>query len=82
VAADGVSISGRLFKARRLQATWRELTSIEVGPRWAVVSTRAGRTRKLDLADLEGGERLRSALLQARLRMESHRSAGDQEIRR
>jgi hypothetical protein len=78
VTADGLSISGRLFKARRLQATWRELMSIEVGPRWAVVSTRAGRTRKLDLADLEGGERIRSALLQARVRMESRSSPGDQ----
>ena len=79
VTGDGLSISGRLFKARRLQATWRELTAIEVGPRWAVVSTPAGRTRKLDLADLEGGERIRSALLDARLRLESHRSLGDQE---
>jgi hypothetical protein len=79
VTADGVRISGRLFKARRLDADWKDLQSIDVGPRYAVVATRAGRTRKLDLTDLEHSELVRNALVEANLRLASRRSSGDQE---
>jgi hypothetical protein len=75
VTSEGVRISGRLFKARRLDGDWKDLVSIEVGPRYAVVATRAGRTRKLDLSDLEHGELVRSALSEARARLSEDREA-------
>lgn len=76
VTADGVSIAGRPFKARRLVADWKDLKSIDVGPRYAVVATRAGRTRRLDLADLEQPDLVRHALLQAEHQLASRRSSG------
>jgi hypothetical protein len=66
VTDDALFVPGRPFKVRRLHATWADLRSIEVGERWAVIRTRAGRVRKLDLADLEGESHVRSALLHAR----------------
>jgi hypothetical protein len=75
VTGDGVRVSGRLFKARRLEAVWKELKSIDIGPRYAVVATHAGRTRKLDLQDLEHPELIRAALVQAQFRLSEDRSA-------
>ena len=68
VTEDGIDIPRRPFKARRLQATWAELQSIEVGPRWAVVTTRAGRVRRVDLHDVEHEEAARAALHEAERR--------------
>jgi hypothetical protein len=69
VTGDGISISARPFKARRLRATWAELKSIELGERWATVTTGAGRVRRLDLPDLEDEGAVRAALLDARQRL-------------
>lgn len=77
VTSDGVSVAGRVFKARRLDATWAELRSIDVGPRWAVVTTRAGRARRLDLPDFVDEVAMRGALLEARSRLSEDRSAAD-----
>jgi hypothetical protein len=69
VTDGALFVPGRPFKARRIHATWGELASIEVGERWAVITTRAGRVRKLDLSDLEGEAHVRAALLAARTRL-------------
>jgi hypothetical protein len=82
ITEDGLFVAGRPFKARRLDAAWDELSSIDVGARWAVVTTRAGRTRKLDLDDLEDAARVRGALTEARQRLTWHRSSEAQEDRR
>lgn len=66
---ERVAIAGRPFKARRLDAPWRDVQSIEVGERWAVVTTRTGQQRKLDLANLESEAAVRAALLHARDRL-------------
>jgi hypothetical protein len=76
VSEVGISIGGRPFKQRRVRAQWADLKSIDIGDRWAVISTRAGRERTLDLADLEGAEHVRAALETARERLH-----GSQEIR-
>jgi hypothetical protein len=68
VDEDGIAISGRPFKVRRLEAAWRDLRSIEIGERWALISTRSGRKRKLDLADLDTEVPARAALIEARRR--------------
>jgi len=44
-----------------------------------VVTTRTGRTRKLDLADLEQSDLVRNALLEAEHQLTSRRSSGEQE---
>ena len=63
---EGLSVAGRPFKLRKLEARWSDLQSIEIGERWGVITTRDGRVRKLDLPDLEGEPHVRHALLHAR----------------
>jgi hypothetical protein len=76
VADEGIFLPGRPFKARRLQAAWEGVQSIEVGPRWAIVTTRAGRSRKLDLTDLDHEAAVRAALAEARNRLRLSEEAG------
>ncbi len=68
VTADELIVPGRPFKVRKLHAAWSTLRSIEIGERWAVITTRAGRVRTLDLHDLEGESHVRAALVEARRR--------------
>ncbi|MGH9407863.1 MAG: hypothetical protein ACRD1V_00255 [Vicinamibacterales bacterium] len=86
ITETGLSVGGRPFRHRRLHATWSELASIDVGNRWAVISARSGRVRKLDLKDLDGAEHVRAALEAARERLALSRelskdpSSGDQRV--
>lgn len=64
---DDLYIGGKPF--RNLRAKWTEILSIDVGPRYATITTRAGRERKLDLADLEGANHIRAALVEAQRRL-------------
>jgi hypothetical protein len=66
---EGIAIPGRPFRARKIAVPWAGVQSIDVGPRWAVLTPRAGRQRKLDLADLETEAAARAALLEARRRV-------------
>jgi hypothetical protein len=61
-------VPGRRFKRRKLHASWADIASIDIGERWAVITTRTGRRRKLDLADLEHSDQVRHALEEARQR--------------
>jgi hypothetical protein len=72
VGDDGLFVGGRPFKVRHLDVRWPELRSIDVGERWAVITARSGRVRRLDLPDLEGETHVRAALATARQRLESH----------
>jgi hypothetical protein len=69
VTDEGIYVPGRKFKVRKIQATWEDVASIEIGERWAAITTRAGRLRKLDLADLDHADEVRRALAQAQLRI-------------
>jgi hypothetical protein len=69
VSNEGLYVPGRRFKVRKLQAKWADVASIEIGERWAVIRTRAGRARKLDLADLDHADEVRRLLEQAQLRL-------------
>lgn len=62
---EGLYMPGRKFQ-RKIEAKWADLASIELGERWAVVTTRMGRSRTLDLVDLDRGEEVRHALEAAR----------------
>jgi hypothetical protein len=68
VSEEGLTVPGRRFQ-RKIVAKWPDVASIEIGERWAVVTTRAGRARKLDLADLQGSDAVRNALATARQRL-------------
>jgi hypothetical protein len=68
VSDEGLYVPGRRFKKRKLDATWADVRSIEIGERWAVITTRRGRQRKLDLADLEHSDQVRHALEEAKQR--------------
>jgi hypothetical protein len=64
---DGIEFSPRPFS--RFRAGWEDVTAIDVGGRYATITTRGGRTGRLDLADLERADRVRAALDDARARM-------------
>jgi hypothetical protein len=67
VGDDDLFVGGRPF--RTLRVKWADLASIEVGGRYATVTARDGRRRKLDLEDLEGADAVRAALEGARQRL-------------
>jgi hypothetical protein len=67
VGDDELFVGGPPF--RTLRVKWRELRSIEIGVRYATVTLRNGRQRKLDLPDLEGADAVRAALEKARERL-------------
>jgi hypothetical protein len=68
VSDEGLYVPGRRFKARKIDAKWADLASIEIGERWAVVTTRGGRERKIDLADVQAEAAVRDALTEAQQR--------------
>lgn len=65
VSDEGLVVPGRRFQ-RKIDANWADVASIDLGERWAVIKTRAGRERTLDLPDLERGDEVRRALDTAR----------------
>jgi hypothetical protein len=67
VGEDDLYVGGKPF--RRIHAKWADVASIDIGPRFATIRTRAGRQRKLDLSDLEGSDHVRGALEEARRRL-------------
>jgi hypothetical protein len=78
VTETGLTVAGRPLRARRIHATWAELTSIDVGERWAAITTRAGHVRRIDLSDVQQEARIRAALLEAQRRL-SQSLTEDQE---
>lgn len=69
VSDEGIYVPGRRFKAKKIDARWADVASIEIGERWAVVKTRSGRQRRLDLPDLDTEAAVRGALAAARERL-------------
>jgi hypothetical protein len=70
VSDEGLCLPTLSFRARKMEADWADIASIEVGERWAVVTTRLGDSRKLDLQDLEDPDHVRHALAEAQHRLE------------
>jgi len=68
ISEDGLSVGGRPFR-RSLRARWSELRSIEIADRFATIQTASGRTKRIDLADLENPEPVVAALAMARERL-------------
>jgi hypothetical protein len=66
VEDDHLHVAGRPF--RTLRARWADVSSIEVGEKYAQIRTVDGRERKLDLSDLHGAEHVRTALAEAQRR--------------
>jgi hypothetical protein len=67
VGDDDLYVGGKPF--RTLRSRWADLLSIDIGPRYATIKTRAGRERRLDLTDLEGATHVRAALAEAGRRL-------------
>jgi hypothetical protein len=67
VEDDHLHVAARPF--RTLRARWADVTSIEVGEKYAQITTGDGRVRKLNLSDLHGAEQVRTALAEAQRRM-------------
>jgi hypothetical protein len=71
VSGTALSIGGRFRWSRPFIARWEEITGIEIGGRDATVRTRNGRSRALNLDDLENAADVRAALQLARGRLAS-----------
>ena len=69
LTADGIRIPGKPF--RSFEARWPEIASVRVTDSSAEVRTRAGRVRRLDLADLENAAEVRAAFEEAQRRVKS-----------
>src|SRR5471030_93699 len=69
ITADHLYIGGRLRFSRALTARWDEISEITITDREAVICTRAGRRRRLNLADLENAPAVRDALYAAQQRL-------------
>lgn len=63
----GIYVGGKPFRAFR--ATWDDVSSIDVGERYATIRTRRGAERRMDLADLQNPAPIRAALADARARL-------------
>ena len=68
----GLSVAGRPF--RRFRARWSEIASISLGERSVEIRTRAGRLRRIDLADLRNASSVRAALQDANQRLATTRA--------
>lgn len=73
VEDEGLYVGGKPF--RTLRATWEELDAIEIGERYATIRLKDGRTRRLDLPDLEEPDQVRAALASAQQRTQAVVSA-------
>jgi hypothetical protein len=69
VSDDGIYLGGPPFK--RFRARWNEITHIAIDENAGTIRTRAGRTRGLDLKDLENAAAVRAALEEAARRLET-----------
>jgi hypothetical protein len=67
VTADGLYVGGGPFNT--FSARWDEITAISIGDRVAEIRTSAGRTRRINLSDLDDPAPVRSALTIARERI-------------
>ena len=65
---EGLSIGGRPVR-RALRASWSAIRAIDIGDRYASIETRDGRSKRLDLQDLENAPAVRSALQAAQTRL-------------
>ena len=64
ISGEDLYFGGRPFRAFR--ARLRDLAAFELDPSRAVIRTRSGRVRRLDLADLDNADEVRRALEQLR----------------
>jgi hypothetical protein len=67
VEDDDLYVGGKPFRALRVK--WADIASIDIDSRYGTIRTRAGRTRRLNLSDLEGANHVRAALEEARRRI-------------
>lgn len=64
---DGIYVGGRPWGSFR--ASWPEIESIEIGPRYATIRARSGRERRIDLNDCQNAAEVRAAIATARNRL-------------
>ena len=68
VSDEGLSVGGRPFR-RGLRAPWASIRSIDVSDRFASIVLKNGRTKRIDLGDLENDGPVRAALRTAQGRL-------------
>jgi len=69
---DRLHIADKPF--RTFRARWADVTSIDVGEKYARITTLDGRERTLNLSDLHGAEEVRTALAEAQYRVAAARA--------
>ena len=68
ISDDGILVGGRPFR-RRFRARWEAIRAIGITDRFATIETTDGRSKRIDLQDLENGGAVRAALTTARERL-------------
>ena len=72
VTNEDLSIGGLRRFSRRFTARWSEIAAIEISEREATVRTHRGKTRRINLADLENAPAVRAALQEAERQFADH----------
>jgi hypothetical protein len=72
ITGDGLWIGGRLRFSRPFVSRWNDITEIALSEREAIIRTQSGRTRRLNLADLENAGQVRDALRLGQQRLAEH----------
>ena len=70
---DEIRIGERFF--RTFRARWADVTAIDIGEKYAQITTLDGRAKRLNLSDLHGAEQVRTALAEAQRRAAAARDA-------
>ncbi len=78
VTSDGVVVGRRFFGA--FTARWDQIAELSIGEREATIRTHEGKTRRLNLADLENAPAVRAALEDARRRLTASRLAAPSDV--
>ena len=78
VTGDGVAVGNRFFGA--FKGSWSEIAEISLTDREATIRTDDGKTRRLDLADLENASAVRSALEDAQRRLTASRLPAPSDV--
>ena len=72
VRDDGISVPGRR-PFMRFNLKWADVASIDVGDRYAVITSTTGKTRRLDFTEIRHPNAVRDALNQAQVFLQNSR---------
>lgn len=78
VSPEGISVPGKFFS--RSTWSWREVASIEIGDKWAIVTSITGRRKRINLNDMVHAQAVRDTLMAGNTFLDEARHAASASI--